>query len=72
MLLVMLNWRVWKKLCVLNCEYLAEWRGTVERDRVWGAQLTEGHAFACARGRHTPASARRRLVRAVRNMLEVD
>jgi hypothetical protein len=69
MLVVKLNWRVWKKLADFSGEYLAGWRGTVERERACKAQLTEGHAFACASGRNAPASARRRLVRAVRNMV---
>jgi hypothetical protein len=71
MLLVMLNRRRWKKLWVLDGVYLVGWRGTVESGRALRVHMTEGLALACGSERIAPASARRRLVRAVRNMVEV-
>lgn len=51
--------------------YLVGWRAAVERGRAFEVQqMTEGLVFACASERIAPASARRRLVRAVRNMVE--
>lgn len=51
--------------------YLVGWRAAVERGRALEEQqMIEGLVFACASERMAPASARRRLVRAVRNMVE--
>jgi hypothetical protein len=56
---------------VLNGVYLVEWRAAAESGRALKAQQgTEGLLVACAHERMAPASARRRLVRAVRNMVE--
>jgi hypothetical protein len=68
---VKLNWRRWRRLWVLNGVYLVGWRATAESGRAFRAQqVTEGLVVACAHERIAPASARRRLVRAVRNMVE--
>jgi hypothetical protein len=63
-LLVALNWRRWKRLCVFNGVYRV-----VDRQRVLRAQLNEGLvAFACAIDRNAPASAARSFV-ALRNIV---
>ena len=73
MVLVKLNWRRCNKLWVPNGVYLVGLRAAMDKGRALAVpQMTEGLVFACASERMAPpASARRRVIRAVRNMVEV-
>jgi hypothetical protein len=70
MLWVTLKCRLGRKRCELKGANLAGWRVIVESGRALAEQMMEGLVLACASDRTAPASARRRLVRAVRNMVK--